>query len=96
MQDDGRGINEELIKEIAEKKRIPIPADEDISDLLFEQDFSTREVVTEISGRGIGLNAVLLAARELGGDARIKKQDKGGFQIHIKFKKKSLQEIFST
>lgn len=64
ITDDGAGINTEDIKQIALKKNIITTADlehmkpGDIMDLIFRPGFSTREVPTNISGRGVGLDVV--------------------------------------
>ncbi len=73
VSDDGRGIDvEELRKRIVEKnftssemaKRL---SESEVIDFLFLPGFSTAKEVTEISGRGIGLNIVRSAVQEVGG-----------------------------
>nr|BFD31674.1 hypothetical protein GTC16762_12920 [Pigmentibacter ruber] len=61
--DDGRGVNTKKVYELAfEKKLIIKPfeqcSEEEVIDLLFAPGFSTKEEISELSGRGIGLDAV--------------------------------------
>jgi len=64
ISDDGRGIDARLIKRIAVKKNLITPEQsEKMSDnnavyLIFTPGFSTRERVTDISGRGVGMDVV--------------------------------------
>ncbi len=73
--DDGRGIDDEVLREraIAGGR---LPADSTVSGpalhrVLFTPGFSTREDVTETSGRGVGLDVVRAAVEELGGTVDI-------------------------
>ena len=64
VTDDGRGINVAKVKEIAvarglvSQEHIQSMVDEQVFQLLFTPGFSTREEVSEISGRGVGLDVV--------------------------------------
>ncbi len=62
LSDDGRGLALGRIRAIAiERGWIgpdDHPADEEIADLIFRAGFSTAETVTEVSGRGVGMDAV--------------------------------------
>jgi two-component system chemotaxis sensor kinase CheA len=77
ISDDGRGIDVESVRRKA-VKRGQVPADvaarmsdAEVYSLLFEAGFSTAEQVTEISGRGVGLDVVKLAIDSLGGQVRV-------------------------
>lgn len=73
VDDDGRGIDLERMKDIAVRKGFVKPeeaglmAGNDIMKILFFPGFSSDDDVTGLSGRGIGLGVVKAAARELGG-----------------------------
>ncbi len=73
VEDDGRGIDLDIMREAAVRKGFVKPeeaglmADSDVMKVLFSPGFSSVENVTNLSGRGIGLNVVKIAARELGG-----------------------------
>ncbi|WP_052592416.1 chemotaxis protein CheA [Aureispira sp. CCB-QB1] len=77
ISDDGYGINVDKIKQKAIKKGLipkeyaPIISKEEILLCLFEPGFSNAEVVTEISGRGVGLDVVRMAVESIGGKISI-------------------------
>ncbi|KUG07512.1 chemotaxis protein CheA [Solirubrum puertoriconensis] len=78
--DDGRGIDVERVRRKA-VARGQLPADvaarltdAEVYSLMFEAGFSTAEQVTEISGRGVGLDVVKLAIDSLGGQVRVDSQ----------------------
>lgn len=84
VQDDGRGINIEKIKRKALEQGIINPEQLDKSDekiikeLIFAPGFSTSENVSDISGRGVGLDAVKSKIESLGGTIEIfSTEDKG-------------------
>jgi two-component system chemotaxis sensor kinase CheA len=62
LSDDGRGLAMGRIRSIAVERGLlghdDRPADEAIADLIFHPGFSTAEKVTEVSGRGVGMDAV--------------------------------------
>jgi len=71
IKDDGAGLNRDKIKQIAIERGI-IAADADltipeIDQLLFEPGFSTASEVTNLSGRGVGMDVVKTAIASLGG-----------------------------
>lgn len=80
--DDGRGINVEKIKKKAIEKGL-IEADTEIEDreiinLAFTPGFSTKDVASEISGRGVGLDVVKEKLSMLGGFTEVSTEsDKG-------------------
>ena len=80
--DDGRGLDMEKIKskagweiECAEKQ-----ADEQIIENIFSCGFSTKDKITEISGRGVGLSAVRDMIIQSGGFIEIKFTEERGTQ----------------
>ncbi|MGH2949905.1 MAG: chemotaxis protein CheW, partial [Solirubrobacteraceae bacterium] len=71
VRDDGRGIDTARVARRAVERELI--ADEAIDaaravELLFHPGFSTAEVTSDISGRGVGMDAVRTAVRELGGE----------------------------
>ena len=71
ISDDGAGINRPKVQQIAIDKGL-IPADAQLSDteidnLLFLPGFSTASVVSDLSGRGVGMDVVRTAIQALGG-----------------------------
>lgn len=69
VKDDGKGIDPEKIKAKAEAQGINTEgmSDNDIINLIFMQGFSTKEKVTDISGRGVGMDVVKTKIASLGG-----------------------------
>lgn len=82
ISDDGRGLNPQLIRQKAiEKGLISVEqslSDEDIFQLIFEPGFSTKQVVTDLSGRGVGMDVVRRNITELRGRIEVNSElDKG-------------------
>ena len=71
--DDGAGINVEKIKAKAEKVGISTNglSEQEIKNLIFHQGFSTNEVVTDVSGRGVGMDVVKTKIEALGGTVEL-------------------------
>jgi two-component system chemotaxis sensor kinase CheA len=71
ISDDGRGINRERVKGIAiSRGLIPEDAvltDDEIDNLIFLPGFSTAETITDVSGRGVGMDVVRRSIQALGG-----------------------------
>lgn len=76
--DDGNGIDVEAVKNKAVDKGAVSPeqaalmSDKEAIDLLFQPSFSTAKVVSDISGRGVGLDVVKTKIESLGGDIEVK------------------------
>jgi two-component system chemotaxis sensor kinase CheA len=59
VQDDGRGLDRERIREEARARGMPEPAnDRDLLALVFQPGFTTARALTSVSGRGVGLDVV--------------------------------------
>jgi two-component system chemotaxis sensor kinase CheA len=77
VTDDGRGINVENVRRkavergLVSKKAARLLSDDAVRAFLFEPGFSMAKEVTEISGRGVGLDVVKLAIDSLGGQLRV-------------------------
>jgi two-component system chemotaxis sensor kinase CheA len=73
VTDNGRGIDVETVKNkaikegILSKEEAPHLSEYDVYRLLTHPDFSTRDTVSDISGRGVGLDIVAKTAEKLGG-----------------------------
>jgi len=91
VEDDGRGIGEEEIKRVAVERGI-ISREEaaglgygETLALLFDSGFSTAEKVTEVSGRGVGLDVVRRTVESLGGTVQASTQPGRGVKVTLKF-----------
>lgn len=75
--EDGRGINVEKVKNKAlnngtiSKDQSEAMSDQDIIDLLFRPSFSTADKISDVSGRGVGLDVVKTKIEALGGDIEV-------------------------
>lgn len=65
--DDGRGIDWNAVRAKAARLGLSTTSEQDLITALFSDGLSTRESVTDLSGRGVGLGAVRQAVQELGG-----------------------------
>ncbi len=75
IRDDGKGINPKIIREKAIEKKV-IPANSTMSDdelvnLIFHPGFSTKAEVSEISGRGVGMDVVKTNIEKLSGEVKV-------------------------
>lgn len=88
ISDDGGGLNRERILEKAYENNIPVsdnPKDEEVWQLIFAPGFSTAAAVTDISGRGVGMDVVKRNVQSLGGRIHIESRAGQGssFTIHL-------------
>ncbi len=90
VRDDGRGIDRESIRQKVVEKGY-VPADvaaaltaAELLEFLFLPGFSTSEVVTETSGRGVGLDVVQSMAREVGGAVQVESNLGKGTVFHLR------------
>ena len=91
VRDDGAGINIEKVKNKALEKGTITPeqaevmTDKEIIDLLFQPSFSTAEKITDVSGRGVGLDVVKTKIEGLGGNIECRSVvgEGSSFIIHL-------------
>jgi len=83
VTDDGRGLNaEKILKKARERGLVgadETPPEAEIVQFILATGFSTAEKVTDVSGRGVGMDAVANAVRvQLGGEISIENRKEGG------------------
>ena len=89
ISDDGQGIDSEAIAEKAilagqvTRAQVQAMSEEEKCKLVFLSGVSTAEAISEISGRGVGMNAVDAAVREAGGELSILSKRGTGTMIQI-------------
>lgn len=89
IEDDGKGLNIEKIKEKAlakgylTKEEINSMSDEQITNIIFSPGFSTGDEITNISGRGIGLDVVQTKIAQLNGKVKVISEVNKGCCIQI-------------
>ena len=85
--DDGGGINCERVLKKAKEKGLVDPnavlTDDEICNLIFLPGFSTAETVSDISGRGVGMDVVRRNIQDLGGRTTIKSEFGRGTTIQL-------------
>lgn len=90
VRDDGKGIDTEKVKNKAiEKGTITLEqaetmTEQDVIELLFRPSFSTAEKISDVSGRGVGLDVVKNKIEGLGGDIECKTVLGGGSNFIIR------------
>lgn len=89
IRDDGNGIDPQIILQKAREKGI-VASDQELSEqeiysLIFEPGFSTAAVVSDVSGRGVGMDVVRRNIKSLGGRIEIESElGKGStFRVHL-------------
>lgn len=100
VSDDGKGVNPSVIKESAARKGIETGhlSDKEIQQLIFHPGFSTAKNVTNISGRGVGMDVVKQKINELGGTIEIISEvDKGtAFRMSLPLTLSIIQALLVT
>ncbi len=75
LNDDGRGIDPDVMRETAFDKGLDVDvdalSDSEAQHLIFHKGFSTAETLSEISGRGVGMDIVISELQQIGGDIDI-------------------------
>lgn len=89
VKDDGKGLNEEKILEKARKNNLLIKSEsemtkKEIFNLIFLPGFSTKEAVSEYSGRGVGMDVVSKNIEKIGGNVNVDSVEDFGTTITIK------------
>jgi two-component system chemotaxis sensor kinase CheA len=76
VEDDGGGINRERVLQVARDKGVVAPdvnpTDEQIDQLIFAPGFSTASEVSDLSGRGVGMDVVLSNIKKIGGSVHVR------------------------
>ncbi|WP_226571179.1 chemotaxis protein CheA [Mangrovibacter yixingensis] len=86
VTDDGAGLNRERILAKAASSGLPVNdnmSDEEVGMLIFAPGFSTAEQVTDVSGRGVGMDVVKRNIQEMGGHVEIASKQGSGTTIRI-------------
>ncbi|RKI01091.1 chemotaxis protein CheA, partial [Corallococcus praedator] len=88
LSDDGRGIQRERVRERArEKGLVAAPErlrDDELLRLIFEPGFSTAAAVTELSGRGVGMDVVRRDIEALRGSVSVQSQEGKGTTLTLR------------
>ena len=87
VRDDGKGLSREKLLLKARERGIDAPdsmSDADVWSLIFAPGFSTAEVVTDVSGRGVGMDVVKKNITALGGTVEINSAEGHGMSVKVR------------
>lgn len=87
VRDDGRGLSREKLIKKARERGIDAPdtmSDSEVWGLIFAPGFSTAEVVTDVSGRGVGMDVVKKNITALGGTVDIDSAEGYGMSVKVR------------
>jgi len=87
VRDDGKGLNRDKLIRKAREKGIDAPdtmTDTEVWNLIFAPGFSTAEVVTDVSGRGVGMDVVKKNITALGGTVEIDSAEGHGMSVKVR------------
>lgn len=89
IEEDGRGIHRDKVLQTALKNGVVTPekaeglSDDEVFQLLFASGFSTAEQISDISGRGVGLDVVKSKINALGGQVRVESEFGKGTKFSV-------------
>ena len=90
IEDDGKGIDSKIIaakaveKNLLSKERASELSEKEIFDLIFEPGFSSAEQVTELSGRGVGMDVVKTSINQMQGSIKVESKVNQGTKITLR------------
>ena len=87
VRDDGKGLNRQKLIDKARSKGIDVSddmPDQDVWQLIFAPGFSTAEVVTDVSGRGVGMDVVKKNIASLGGSVELDSSEGFGMSVKVR------------
>ncbi|MEO8298342.1 MAG: chemotaxis protein CheW [Burkholderiales bacterium] len=87
VRDDGRGLSRDKLLKKARERGIDAPdsmTDQDVWSLIFAPGFSTADQVTDVSGRGVGMDVVKKNITSLGGTVEIDSAEGYGMSVKVR------------
>ncbi|WP_210760794.1 chemotaxis protein CheA, partial [Azohydromonas sediminis] len=87
VRDDGRGLSREKLLKKARERGLDAPdtlSDQEVWGLIFAPGFSTAEQVTDVSGRGVGMDVVKKNITALGGTVEIDSAEGYGMSVRVR------------
>ncbi len=87
VRDDGRGLSREKILSKARERGLDVSdqmSDAEVWQLIFAPGFSTADVVTDVSGRGVGLDVVIRNITSLNGTVEIDSAEGYGMKVSVR------------
>ena len=90
VSDDGGGLDPDQLREkavdedVKSREAVEAMEDDEVYDLVFHPGFSTAEEVTDVSGRGVGMDVVRTTARDLDGSVSIESEPGEGSTVRFR------------
>ena len=90
VSDDGGGLDPDQLREkavdegVKSREAVEAMEDDEVYDLVFHPGFSTAEEVTDVSGRGVGMDVVRTTARDLDGSVSIESEPGEGTTVRFR------------
>jgi two-component system chemotaxis sensor kinase CheA len=81
VRDDGAGIDTDALREEGDRRGLALPADD--GELAFLPGLTTRGAVTDVSGRGVGMDAARGSLEQLGGSLQLESRRGTGTEVHL-------------
>ena len=83
VEDDGQGVDKILLERKAQERGVE--SNQSGFDLVFEQGLSTKELASNISGRGVGMGSVRASVENAGGSIKIDSRKGQGTRVVLAF-----------
>ncbi|MCE9571699.1 MAG: Hpt domain-containing protein [Deltaproteobacteria bacterium] len=93
IKDDGRGVDWERVRARASAAGLPHATSQELVDALFSDGFSTKDGVSDLSGRGVGLGALRAAATAAGGQVTLVSERGLGTLLQLSFPNAARREL---
>ncbi|HET8933575.1 MAG TPA: ATP-binding protein, partial [Polyangiales bacterium] len=93
IADDGRGIDWGRVREKALARGLPADSPEALHELIWSDGFSTRDEVSALSGRGVGMSALRAVCQEMGGSVDLQSKEGHGTTLRCIVRAPELQRI---
>ncbi|MFC5277673.1 ATP-binding protein [Halorubrum rubrum] len=90
VADDGAGLDADRLREkavaegVEDRETVEAMTDGEVYDLVFHPGFSTAEEVTDVSGRGVGMDVVRTTARDLDGSVSVESEPGEGTTVRFR------------
>jgi two-component system chemotaxis sensor kinase CheA len=87
VRDDGKGLKRDVLLRKAREKGIAAPdsmSDAEVWNLIFAPGFSTADAVTDVSGRGVGMDVVKKNITSLGGSVEVSSAEGHGMSVKVR------------
>ena len=98
LGDDGGGLALGRLRKKAEAQQLTVNSEQEVANLIFASGISTAEKVSDISGRGVGMDAVKRFLQDRGGDVSVVLKEGGSaeqrpFELHLRLPQRVVVQL---